>query len=198
MKIMMLAAMLGVSLCSNATLYAQEKPKPEEKAGTVVTPLKTNAPKDVTPLRVQVVLAEYEGEKKLSNLPYTLLVNARDGSQGPVARIRMGLRVPIATGNSQFQYQEVGTNLDSWASKEQDGRFNLHLSVERSSAYSPSEGQKQAFGVNEISSGHPVIQQFRSEFDLLIRDGQTTQSTMATDPVSGRVTKAEVTVNVLK
>ena len=194
MKIMMLAAMLGVSLCSHATACAQEKPKAEEKA---------NTPKDITALRVQVMLAEYESEKKVSSLPYTLLVNA----PGPLTRIRMGLRVPIATGgvpgpagvvmNTQFQYQDIGTNLDCSASKEQDGRFNLHLSVERSSVYTPSSG-RLSIGGNEISSGHPVVQTFRSEFDLLIHDGQTIQSTAATDPVSGRVTKADVTVNVMK
>lgn len=203
MKIMMLAAVLGMSLCSHASVYAQGA-KPEEKASA---PPAANTPKDITPLRVQVVLAEYEGEKKISSLPYTLLVNAEAGSRGQVARLRMGLRVPIASGsapgpggtpiNTQFQYQDVGTNLDCWASKEQDGRFNLHLSVERSSVYSPSTG-RLSIGGNEVSGGHPVIQTFRSEHDLLIHDGQTMQSTAATDPVSGRVTKADVTVNVIK
>ena len=196
MKMMMLAAMLGVSLYSNVTLYAQEKAKPEEKV---------NARKEMMPLRVQVVLAEYEGEKKVSSLPYTLVVNAEEGSRGPQAKIRMGLRVPINIGtatagtavNTQFVYQNVGTNLDSWASKTQDGRFDLHLSMERSSVYSPGAGQKLAGG-NEVSSGQPVIQDFSSELDVLIRDGQTLQTTVATDPVSGRVTKAEVTVNVMK
>jgi hypothetical protein len=53
-------------------------------------------------------------------------------------------------------------------------------------------------GGNELSSGQPVIQQFSSELDVLIRDGQTLQTTVATDPVSGRVTKADVTVNIMK
>ena len=44
----------------------------------------------------------------------------------------------------------------------------------------------------------PVIQQFRSQLNLLIRDGQTLETTVSTDPISGRVTKVEVTLNVVK
>jgi hypothetical protein len=188
MKIMMLAATLGILLSSDVTVYGQEKPKAEEKADTR---------KDITPLRVQVVVTENEGEKKISSLPYTLVVNA-EAPRGPGAKIRMGLRVPIATGPSQFIYQEIGTNLDCWASKELDGRFALHLSIEKSSVYTSNSGKPATIGGAEVSSTQPVIQQFRSELDALTRDGQTTQITVATDPVSGRVTKAEVTVNVMK
>jgi hypothetical protein len=187
MKVTTLAAVLAVSLCSSVAMYAQEKPNVIEVKDT---------PKVITALRVQVTLSEYEGEKKISSLPYTLLVNAGDlGHRQPTARIRMGLRLPVAVGPSQFQYQDVGTNLDCSALTEPDGRFNLHLGVEKSSVYSPNAGQKLG---NEISSGNPVTQTFKSELDLLIRDGQTIQLTAATDPVSGRVTKAEVTVNVMK
>src|SRR5262245_19838194 len=109
MKSMMLAATLGVLLCSDMTVYGQEKPKAEEKADTR---------KELTPLRVQVVVTEYEGEKKINSLPYTFLVNATEVSQRQSpARIRMGLRVPLATSSNQFQYQQVGTNLDCWATK---------------------------------------------------------------------------------
>jgi hypothetical protein len=179
------------AVCSSAGLWAQEKPRTEEK---------TETRKDITPIRVQVVLAEYDGEKKISSLPYSLLVNA-ESPRGGKASIRMGLRVPIViSGNEtakQFQYQDLGTNLDGWAGKTNDGGFDLHLAVERSSAYS-SAGQKSA-GVGGTELGtQPVIQQFKTEFDVLIHDGQTLQSTLATDPVSGRVTKVEVTVNKVK
>jgi len=50
----------------------------------------------------------------------------------------------------------------------------------------------------EIDAAKPVVQSFKAELDLLLRDGQTIQSTLATDPVSGRVSKVDVTLNVLK
>jgi hypothetical protein len=176
-------------------LLAQDKEKSAGEAKSV------QAEKTVTPLRVQVVFAEFEGDKKIGNLPYTFLVNADD--RGSQAAVRMGLRVPIETssntGVKQFQYQDVGTNIDGRAAKADDGRFFLSLSVERSSVYLPgTEGKSAAVGGSEISSAQPIVQQFRTQVNLLIRDGQTIQSTVATDPVTGHVTKVDVTLNVIK
>jgi hypothetical protein len=168
--------------------FAQEKPKTEggEKPAEVH--------KIITPLRVQVVFNEFEGEKKISSLPYTLLVNS--DTYGIPAAIRMGLRVPIHTGgSSQMTYIDMGTNIDGRSERQEDGKFLLSLSVERSSAYSPQGNLPDA---KALSSDSPVIQQFRSQLNLLIRDGQTIQSTVSTDPVTGRVIKVDVTVNVVK
>jgi hypothetical protein len=199
---------LALLFCTFAGLHspvqAQEKAKPEESEK------KAESKKEAAELRVQVVFTEYDGEKKMSSLPYTLLVGAPEGHIGSKSSIRMGLRVPVVTGsfksgsesstvNQQFTYIDLGSNLDGWASKEENGRFNLHLNLERSSAYSSGSGQKaSAISGNEVLLSQPVIQQFKTEVDLFIRDGQTIQSTLATDPVSGRVTKVEVTVNVVK
>ena len=187
MKKVVLAMLVVVFMLAVPVLRSQDKPKSE--------------PPSVTPLRVQVVFTEYEGEKKISSLPYTLLVNADD--KGPQASIRMGLRVPIETSSSgtahEFQFQDIGTNLDGRADRTEDGRFNLRLNVEKSSLYSPGATEKPAsVGGNQILPGQPVLQTFRSQVNLLIRDGQTIQSTIATDPVTGHVLKVDVTVNVIK
>ena len=44
----------------------------------------------------------------------------------------------------------------------------------------------------------PIIRQFKLYSDLLMRDGQTLQSSTATDLISGRVLKVETTMNVVK
>lgn len=195
MKKTLLAVSLAILVLVVPRLLAQEK----EKAGGEAKPAQTE--KTITPLRVQVIFTEFEGDKKISSLPYTFLVNADDAAAA--AAVRMGLRVPIETssntGVKQIQYQDVGTNLDGRAYKTEDGRFLLRLSVEKSSAYLPGAHEKPAsVGGNEISSAQPTIQQFRTQVNLLIRDGQTTQSTVATDPVTGRVLKVDVTLNVIK
>lgn len=176
----------------------------QEKAKSEHTEKPADTRKDITPLRVQVVFNEFEGEKKISSLPYTILINADDHT-GPPASLRMGLRVPIQTGSGdalkqfQTQYIDMGTNIDGRAERDDEGRFVLHLSVERSSAYSPASGQKPGtIGGTEITSLQPIIQQFKTNMNLRMRDGQTTQSTISTDPVTGRVIKVDVTVNVLK
>ena len=198
MKKIVLALLLAILVFDCQRLWSQEKGKSEE------APKPPASEKAITPLRVQVVFTEFEGEKKISSLPYTLLVNADDRGPSPFAAVRMGLRVPIETsspgpGTKQVQYQDVGANLDGHAEKAADGRFYLRLNVEKSSVYAPAAGQKPAsVGGNEIPSGQPIIQQFRSQVSLLIRDGQTIQSTVATDPVTGHTLKVDVTLNVIK
>jgi len=191
MKKTVLALLFAILVLGGQRLRSQEKGKSEETAKPA------EAQKIVTPLRVQVIFTEYEGEKKISSLPYTLLVNADD--RGAVAAVRMGLRVPIEVSANQVQYQDVGTNLDGRAEKADDARFLLKLNVEKSSVYSPGASQKPAsVGGNEISSRQPIVQQFRTQVNLLIRDGQTIQSTVATDPVTGHTLKVDVTLNVIK
>src|SRR5215469_16729321 len=109
MKTIILTVALSIFVSSVGLIQAQEKPKSEDPEKTTTTR------RDITPLRVQVVVTESEGEKKISSLPYTLLVNA-EGVRGQKAAIRMGLRVPIATSANQFQYIDVGMNMDGWAS----------------------------------------------------------------------------------
>ena len=80
----MLAALFVVGVLSAPMGRGQEKPKPAEEL------------KPVTPLKVQVVLSEFDGEKKISSLPYTFFVNADERSARPQTNVRMGLRVPVA------------------------------------------------------------------------------------------------------
>ena len=193
MKKLSLLVLSAAALITNApNLLSEEKTASQEAAKP--------AEKAITPLRVQVVFTEYDGEKKISSLPYTLLVNADD--KGPQASVRMGLRVPVetsATPAKQFQYMDVGTNLDGRADKTDDGRFLLKLNVEKSSLYTPATSEKPAtVGGNAILAGQPVVQSFRSQVNLLIRDGQSVQSTVATDQVTGHVLKVDVTLSVIK
>jgi hypothetical protein len=175
------------------SLLAQEKP-----AGPV---LETPG----TPLKVQIVFTETQGERKISSLPYALNLtgydNRRDAQAYP-ARLRMGLRVPIQTGKEgQMQYMDVGTNVDFWAQKMSDGRFRLNVSVQRSTTYVP-EGQSKSMAtgaeIPAAGGANPVIGQFSSEINVLIQDGQTIQSVVSTDPVSGRTLRVDVTLNVVK
>jgi hypothetical protein len=195
MKKLILAALMASFALVVPRLLGQDKEK------STIAERVAESQKIITPLRVQVVFSEFDGEKKISSLPYTFLVNADD--RGAPAAVRMGLRVPIETssntGVKQFQYQDVGTNIDGRAEKADDGRFLLRLGVERSSVYVPgTEGKSAAVGGSEISSALPIVQQFRTQVNLLIHDGQTIQATVAADPVTGHVTQVDVTLNVLK
>ena len=159
-------------------------------------------PPVVSPLRVTVVLSKYQGDKKISSLPYTLTINSERGSR---ASLRMGAQVPIVTAMQppgadklvapiqQVNYKDVGTNIDCQAYPvDAEGRYKLDITIEDSSVYTV-EGQ------NAMRPGdHPSFRSFRSTNTLLLKDGQTTQFTTATDKVNGDVMKADVTLTVVK
>jgi len=195
-------ALAGVS----PFLAAQDKPKQDAKIPPAT-------------LKIQVVISEQEGEKKLANLPYTFFLRAGGGGhESPWTKVRMGSRVPVATGsfqsssgsgstgvsplvNTQFQYIDVGTNIDARAFIADDGRFDLSLNLERSwvegDVILPGDKQTPApAGSREFRE--PIIRQFKTELTLPMRDGQTVQSTQATDPLSGRVLTITVTLNAVK
>jgi hypothetical protein len=181
-------------------LFAQEKLASDSKNSFLV-------------LKVQVTVAEQEGDKKVANLPYTFFVRAGDtGSSSPWTKLRTGSRIPVATGsyhgdassalNVQYQYVDVGTSIDARATSLGDGRFDLTLTLERSwvAGNVPMQGEGQgATAAEPLLSRTPIIRQFKTEFsNLTMKDGQTTQSTQAADPVSGRISTITVTINVVK
>jgi hypothetical protein len=177
---------------------AQDKPKPEEKPKAEV---------QTTPVKVQIVFTEYDAEKKVKSLPYTLYINAPDSPElkpGTWARLRIGSRVPVYTGGSgNMTYIDVGTNIDARAAHTGQGRFLLYLTLERSWVEGDVAVPLVKSDVSQPDSApshfrEPVVRQFKSELDLKVREGQQVESTIATDPVSGKVLKVEVSVSVVK
>src|SRR5882757_6760083 len=190
-------------------VFAQEKPKDQEQRAeeyrfTLAT------------LRVQVVFTEYEGDKKLKSLPYSFLVTTRTRDDRPAAKIRVGNRVPVyiggGAGGSQtvssqsYTYLDVGTNIDSWAEGGGPGQYRVQLNLERSwvegNVSVPIEKaastQTVAGSSRAPEFSQPIVRQYRAELTPILKDGQTLETTLATDPLSGRVVKLEVSISVLK
>ena len=176
---------LALVLCGPVAI-AQEKPSEKAEAPP--------SRKQVTPLKVQVVLSKFRGETKVASLPYTLPCNADDRL---LTHLRMGIEVPVLTtpkeGPAAYQYRSVGTNIDCRASAVEDGRFRLEMTIEHSSIYpTPDDTARTPVGTG------PLFRTFRTGFVPILRDGQTMQYTVATDPVSGEVMKIDVTLTALK
>ena len=55
----------------------------QDKAVTDGADKAAEVKKTITPLRIQVVFNEFDGDKRITSLPYTLMVNADTG--GPIA-----------------------------------------------------------------------------------------------------------------
>ena len=195
---------------AEAEARAQLKIRQEEAARQRAEDLARIAKaEEVVPIDVEIVVVRYQGDKKVSSLPYALTVNAKDAPEGfrPLTQLRMGGRVPLPTmapalgpdgksllgitGGGPVQYEDIGTSIDARARPMGDGRFELTIMVEDSAVAMPQGADAQAASL-------PVIRKFRSSNNLVLRDGQTRQFTAAADRITGEVVKVDVTLKVAK
>lgn len=185
------------ALCLGAgRTWAQETPEPEaaKPAKTVARAEKAAPRPDAEPtatLRVLVLISRFQGEKKTVALPYTFTVTAG----GARARLRMGVETPVPMGagaSVSYTYKNVGSNIDCGARDLGLGRYLLTLNIENSSLpASVEQGEESA-------RKPPVFRSFNASLDPVLRDGQTLQTVVSTDPLGGEVVKVDVTVNVVK
>ncbi len=154
-----------------------------------------------TALKVVVAIGRFEGDKKISSMPYTLTLNANSH-----ANLRMGTRIPVTmlTGMQDaktpdgkpipavgpVQYQDVGTNIDCSATAMDDGRMLLLISVDDSSVY-----DDRAPGA---ANRNPSFRSFRATNSMILKNGETGEFTAATDKVTGETVRVDVTLTILK
>ena len=183
---------LIVLACSVSEAIAQEPAKP-------VVPAKPA----ITAVMVDVTLARYLGEKKLSSTPYTIAVVPDNRSS-----LRMGGDVPVpsttfaaaqkegekpTTPLVSYSYRTVGTNIDVQAQSIADGQYRISLTVEDSSIYPPDIAPPTT-----KSTGAPAFRSFKSSNVIALRDGQTLDYTMATDRLTGEVYRVTVKLTVVR
>jgi hypothetical protein len=183
-----LSAWVLVAACMVPARAAAQQPEPA--AG----PPKGN----VTPIRVQVVLSRFQGDKKVSSMPYTLSFNV-NADRPSASNLRMGSKIPIkmllmAGGGDKpapgpIQYQDVGTNIDCRATMLGDGRFTVDVTVDDTSVYGEDAAKL---------ADQPSFRSFRATNSMVLKDGQTGQFTSAVDKVSGEVTRVDVTLTVVR
>ena len=98
----LLGTILGlVGLIPRVTAQ-EDKARPEESTS------KTAASRSSSAYRLEFALSELEDGKKINTRSYSMLAQAG----GVMSKLRIGLRVPVAMANSQFQYMDVGMNID--------------------------------------------------------------------------------------
>jgi hypothetical protein len=185
--LLLLAALCLHSPQAFAQEKIQEKPKTEERA------------KPSIPIKVQIVFTEYDGEKKISSLPYSFLTIADERVGGYYsASLRTGVRVPVEMGSKDQQttYMDIGSNIDCGIRSEEDGRYRVYLIYDRSALYpnKSSEGERMVANPN----GQPLVRQFKTSESLILKDGQTSENILSTDPLNGHVLRVSVTINVMK
>ena len=181
------------------TVVAQEKPQAPPPAAQ---PTPSTVARQV-PLKVQLTLSRFVGEKKISSTQYMLgvLTNAQKTS------LRMGVQVPVTikmidssgpagTVQNSYNYRDVGTNIDCEAQDVGGGVFKLVLTIEDSAIHldrAPDSPQER-----QMARDVPAFRSFRSSFATVLHDGQSMQYASATDPISGEIMKIDVLLTLAK
>ena len=186
----LILVVIALTTLGLSSVRAQDKPKPDDRALSA------------TPLKIQIVFTEFEGDKKVKSLPYTMVFTAGTHRDAEVAKLRVGSRIPVLAGkDGEYQYVDVGTNLDCRAEHLEDGRYGLKLSLDRSWVQGEmhlSGDQPAGTSGGNGDSGQPVIGGYRADSYLIARDGQTVETTVATDPLNGKQLKIELTLTAPK
>ena len=143
----------------------------------------TKAPKPITAYRLEFSVRELENGKRVNSRNYMMM--AEDGS---FARIRVGNRVPFQTSKDQYQYNNVGMNIDCRPHEQQEG-VALDVTVDISSVAPPSE---------TAPSYNPVFRSSRSEVQTVLAFGKPTLITSLDDVESNRHYEIEVTATKVK
>jgi hypothetical protein len=188
-----------------ATTLSAQNPPPPQPVPEPPAPGSARGPKaPAIPLEIQIVLSRYQGEKRVSSMPYVMAVNAN----GERASLNMGADVAIPSSTftptdpskSQpivsFNYRPIGTSISCGAiTTSEEGRFEVNISVDDSSVFLKEDS---AAGAPSSVGNMPAFRSFKSRNTLLLRDGQTRQYTAATDRVSGETIRIEVMLKVVK
>jgi hypothetical protein len=187
-----------------ATLSAQNPPPPQPiPEQPAASPASRGSRAPAIPLEIQIVLSRYQGEKRVSSMPYVMAVNAN----GERASLNMGADVAIPSSTFtpveakaqplvSYNYRNIGTSIVCGAiTTAEEGRFEVNISVDDSSVYLKEDS---AVGAPSSGSNMPAFRSFKSRNTLLLRDGQTRQYTAATDRVSGETIRIDVMLKVVK
>jgi len=143
----------------------------------------TKAQKPVTAYRLEFNVREIENGKRLNSRNYMIMAE-----EGSFARMRVGNRVPYQTAEKQYQYSNVGMNIDCRPREHENG-VALEITVDFSSVAPSSE---------TAPSYNPVFRSNRSEVQTVVSLDKPTLVTSLDDVESNRRYEIEVTATKVK
>ena len=169
---------------AQAKSAAEAKASAQAKTEAESASAAEKAERPVHAYRLDFSVKELEDGKTINTRQYSMNLQADDANE-----IKIGTRVPIETGQSQFQYMDVGTSIWCRIGERSEG-IPLSLKAEISN-----------FAIAEQSSGHelhPLIRQLQIKASTLAQLGKPMIVGSVDDPNSKRQFQLEVTVSKLK
>jgi hypothetical protein len=153
------------------------------------------------PVKVLIVFSEYSGDKKISSMPYSFLALTDEKIGGYYSTsLRTGVRIPVETDgkDQKSSYMDVGSNIDCGVRTTDDDRYRVYLVFERSALYPAGDAQDDK-ALNSRTPGQPpLVRQFKASEQILLKDGQSSDSIVSTDPLNGHSLHISITINVQK
>jgi len=171
LAIAVMAFSLALSL---STAFAQQE-KAKESA--------TTEQKPVAAYRIEFSVREIEDGKRLNSRNYMMMVD--EGDRG---MIRVGNRVPFQTGEKQYQYHDVGMNIDC-RPHDRGGDIELVINVEVSSVVPQGEA---------APTFNPVFRTQSTGVTPIVTPGKPTLVASMDDVVTNRRYEIEVTATKVK
>jgi len=199
----MMAAAMTAAMAGGA--HAQDRPAEPAQAA----PARPGG-RQLVPIEVQVVIAKFQGEKRVSSVPYMLSLNAVAGglisNNTERTQLTIGSEVPVPTTTftpvndsktaqplRSFNYRNVGTVMSAAAVTAEGGQFEVELQIDESSL-----GTSTPDGRGNSPAEMPVFKSFKARNRILLRPGVMRQFTAATDRISGETVRIEVTLTTVK
>jgi hypothetical protein len=120
--------------------------------------------------RLDLSLEQVDADgKPINSRSYTITISTARGDAN--AEIRTGARIPIALGaskegeNTQFNYQDVGVNIDARNPRDVGGKLSLYLAADVNSVAESKEA---------ATMYHPTMNQNKWQGQVLIPIGKAT------------------------
>jgi len=183
-KLMLAGWMTGVlaitMICMARPAAAQTAPKDPKASEAAKDP-----EKNVSVYRLEFVVRELEDGKKINSRSYSMSVE--DGGMG---RVRVGNRIPFNTGKDQFQYFDVGINIDCRLRDHGSYILLYDTGIEISSIVK----DESATG----GTPNPIVRQARSSVAAAITPGKPAVIASMDDVSSNRRYEVEVTATKIK
>jgi hypothetical protein len=136
--------------------------------------------------RLNFVVKEIQDGKTVNARNYSTLMAAGEKDR---ASIRAGTKLPVQTGVQQFQYIDVGVNLDCNALRRLQNRLAMNLSVELSTVVPPQD---------KGTPSQPQIRSNRWNSPVVVPIGRPTVLFSSDDLASTRTLQLELTATPVK
>jgi hypothetical protein len=165
-------------------------------------------------VQVDVVMTRWQGEKRISSIPFVLMANASTRQAASSTSIRMGVDVPVGTATSNVtqtsgatssnpravatakvatEFRNIGTDIDAIVTRLDAANFSVSLNIRDSSIFTSDQTKLPNTLVDPTA-----FRTFSASNALNMIDGQTRLFGVATDKITGETMRIEVKLTVLK